>query len=75
MIGDLDYYIRIPWKTVLQSARYKLFGNKKTEEGEVGDDEIIEKDPAKRTRYLNLRVKGTIDDYEIQMKKKKKKKE
>lgn len=70
LVGKLEYYIRIPWKIIKQGARYKLFGGKKTEEGEVGDDEIIEKDPLKNTRYLNLRVKGTLDDYDIQLRKK-----
>lgn len=71
MAEDIDYYIRIPWKTIKQGAKYKLFGNKKTKDGDIGDDEIIEKDTDGKTRYLNLRITGTIDDYKIQMKKKK----
>lgn len=74
MIGALDYFVRIPWKIIRQGARYKLFGSKKTKDGEVGDDEIIENDTSKNTRYLNLRVKGTLDDYDIQLDKKRKKK-
>ena len=74
LLGALDYYIRVPWKIVNQSARNKLFGSKKTKEGEVGEDEIIEKDVNKKTRYLNLRVKGTMDDYDIKVMKKKKEK-
>ena len=74
LMGKLDYYVRIPWKIVRKAARQKIFGRKKTKDGEVGDDEIIEKDANKKTRYLNLRIKGTIDDYDIQVKKKKRKK-
>ena len=74
LVGTLDYYIRIPWKIIRQGARYKLFGSKKTKSGDIGDDEIIEKDPNKKTRYLNIRVKGTLDDYDIQLRKKKKNK-
>lgn len=70
LVGNLDYYIRVPWKAIKEGARYKLFGSKKTKDGEVGDDEIIEKDLNKKTRYLNLRVKGTLEDYDIQMEKK-----
>ena len=70
LAGDLEYYIRIPWKTIRKGARHKLFGSKKTSGGETGDDEIIEKDPKKKTRYLNLRIKGTLDDYDIQLRKK-----
>lgn len=69
MNDNIDYYLRIPWKIIKQAARYKLFGSKKTEDGEIGDDEIIEEDPKKRTRYLNLRVFGTIDDYKITLSK------
>ncbi|MEL7250866.1 MAG: AsmA-like C-terminal region-containing protein, partial [Bacteroidota bacterium] len=70
MVGTLEYYVRIPWAIIKEGARYKIFGAKKTEEGEVTEDEIVEIDPDKRTRYLNLRVKGTLDDYNIQLKKK-----
>jgi hypothetical protein len=72
LVGELDYYIRIPWKTIRQGARNKLFGIKKIKDGEVGDDEIIEKDLNRKTSYLNLRIKGTLDDYDIKLKKKKK---
>lgn len=72
LAGKLEYYIRIPWKIIKQGVRYKLFGNKETTGGEAGNDEIIEKDPTKNTRYLNLMVKGTLDDYDIQLRKKKK---
>ncbi|GAB5554481.1 MAG: hypothetical protein Sapg2KO_40720 [Saprospiraceae bacterium] len=73
LAGKLDYYIRIPWAIIMQGARQKLFSNKKTEDGEIGEDEIIEKDLNKKTRYLNLRVKGTLDDYDIQLRKKRNK--
>jgi len=73
MAGTLEYYIRIPWKIIKQGVRYKLFGPKKVEEGDPETDEIIEKDPDKKTRYLNLRVIGTLDDYDIQLRKKRKK--
>lgn len=73
MLGALDYYIRIPWKIVKQATLYKLFGKKNRKDGEViDDDEIIEKDPTKKTRYLNLSIKGTLDDYDIKLFKKKK---
>ena len=73
LVGNLDYYIRVPWKIVKEGARYKLFGNKKIQDGSTNNDEIIEKDPNKKTRYLNLRVKGTLDDYKIQLRKKREK--
>ena len=74
LAGDLEYYVRIPWKIIRKGARNKLFGSKKTKKGEIGDDEIIEKDPKKKTRYLNLRIKGTLNDYDIQLRKKRRRK-
>ena len=65
-MGDqIEYYIRIPWKMIRQASKQKLFGNKKTADGEIGDDEIIEVDPNEKTRYLNLKMIGTLDDYKI----------
>ncbi|MBC8756774.1 hypothetical protein H2O64_19020 [Kordia sp. YSTF-M3] len=72
---NIDYYIRIPWKTVKKAAWQKLFGRKKdTITNEEQEDEIVEIDPNKRIRYLNLKVKGNINDYKISLGKKKKKK-
>lgn len=74
MNDQIEYYIRIPWKLIGQGARNKLFGTKKTSNGETGNDEIIEVDPNKKTRYLNLKMSGTLDDYKIRTGKAKKKK-
>ncbi len=74
MNDQIEYYIRIPWKIIGQGARNKLFGTKKTAKGETGDDEIIEVDPNKKVRYLNLKIKGTLDDYKVRLGKTKKKK-
>lgn len=73
---EIEYYIRIPLKMIGQGMRYKLFGDKKSN-GESTEDEIIEVDPDKKVRYLNLKIYGTIDDFKIltaKAKKKKKKK-
>ncbi len=74
MNDEVEYYVRIPWKMIREGARYKLFGDKKTKDGETGDDDIIEVDPNKKVRYLNLKIYGTIDDYKIRTGKDKKKK-
>ncbi len=71
---NMEYYLRIPWSIIKQGARNRIFGSKKTKEGETGDDEIIELDPNEKVRYLNLRISGNIDDYKIRPGKKKKKK-
>lgn len=69
---NIEYYLRIPWKTVKQAARYKLFSNKKYNGQEAGEDEIIELDPNKKVRYLNIKLHGNIDDFDVTMEKAKK---
>ena len=71
---NMEYYLRIPWSIIKQGTRYKMFGDKTTTDGETGDDQIIEVDPDKKTRYLNLKIKGNMDDYKITMSKAKKRK-
>ena len=67
----LEYFIRIPWKTIKEGAKSKLFGKKKVEEV---DDQIVERDPNKSIRYLNLKISGTLDNYKIGLGKDRKKK-
>lgn len=72
MNNNIDFYMRIPWSLVKQAARNKIFGTK--ERDETMEDEIVEVDPKKKTRYLNVNVSGTFDDYNVRMKKAKKRK-
>ncbi len=65
---NIDYYLRIPWKTVRKAAWQKLFGNKKdsvVDQEQV--DEIVEVDPDRKTRFLNLTIRGTLDDYKVSL--------
>jgi len=71
--NNIEYYIKIPWKTVKQAAKYKLFSSKKDSENRVQEDEIIEVDPNKKVKYLNIKLHGNIDDFKVSMKKPKKK--
>ncbi|MGD1848876.1 MAG: AsmA-like C-terminal region-containing protein [Salibacteraceae bacterium] len=61
---NMEYYIRIPWKLIRQTTRNKLFSKKGRDEN-AGEDEIVEVDPNKRTRYLNLKLTGNPDDFTI----------
>ena len=71
---NIDYYLRIPWKTVRKAAWQKLFGNKKNDSISTGqEDEIVEVDPNEKIKYLNLKIKGNIDDYKVSLGKKKEK--
>ncbi|MCB4798887.1 AsmA-like C-terminal region-containing protein [Neotamlana laminarinivorans] len=62
---NIEYYLRIPLKTVKQAARYKLFGKKNDSINTTVDDEIIELDPNEKVRYLNIKLHGNINDYNI----------
>ncbi len=69
---NIDYYLRIPWKTVRQATWQKLFGGKKdTVVDQEQVDEIVEVDPNRKTKFLNVKIQGTIDDYKVSLGKKK----
>ena len=69
---NIDYFLRIPWKTVRKSSWKKVFGSKNDEPvSEEQEDEILEVDPTKKIKYLNLKIKGNIDDYKVSLGKKK----
>ena len=69
---NIDYYLRIPWKTVRQATWQKLFGNKKDSVAtDEQVDDIVEVDPNRKTKFLNIKVQGTLDDYKISLGKKK----
>lgn len=70
MNDSMEYYARIPWSLVKGAARNKIFGTKENEEGI--EDEIVEVDPKKNVKYLNISITGTLEDYRIRMGKAKK---
>jgi hypothetical protein len=70
---NMDYYVRIPWKMVTTAASSRLFGRKKDEVDPEQVDEIQYEDSDKRVRYVNLRIKGNTEDYEITLSKERKK--
>lgn len=72
---NMDYYVRVPLKIVGKAAFNKLFKSKPKEISPEQEDELIIKDPEKRTRFINIRMLGTPDDYKISLQKKKEVKE
>jgi hypothetical protein len=66
---NMEYYLRIPWKLVTQVGMQKLFGNANEQEKE---DEIQYKDDSKRVRFVNLKISGTPEKYQISLGKDKK---
>ena len=62
--GTMEYYLKIPWKMVSSTARSRLFGKKKDEEGnQEGLDEIQYGDD--KTRYVNVKITGDADNYKF----------
>jgi hypothetical protein len=66
---NMDYIIRVPWRLVSQAGKQKLFGRFRKDEGaaEAADDEIIRAEDGERVRFVNVRMKGTPDDFEIDL--------
>lgn len=71
---NMDYYLRVPWKMVTDAATSKLFGKKREAVAEDQVDAIQYENTDKRTRYLNIRLKGNTEDYKITLEKSKEKK-
>lgn len=69
--GEMEYYLRIPWKMITQTASSKLFG-KKEKSTSLQEDEIQYGDA--KTKYVNIRIVGDTDDYKLSLGKPKKKK-
>ncbi|NHF60367.1 AsmA-like C-terminal region-containing protein [Flavobacteriaceae bacterium TP-CH-4] len=70
---NIDYHLRIPWKTVRKATWQKLFGSKKDSVVDSGQvDEIVGVDSEGKTKFLNLKISGTIDDYKVSLGKKRK---
>ena len=64
----MDYYLRIPWGLVTQAASTKLFGGRKKEEVDPEQVDAIQyRDTDKRVRFINVRVTGTPDAYDVRL--------
>ena len=68
---NMDYYLRIPLKLVGKASFNKLFKTKLEEISPEQEDELIIKDPEKRTRFVNVRLLGTPEKYDINLQKNK----
>lgn len=66
MDGTMNYYARIPWSLVKSAARTKMFGAA----SDSTENEIVELDPTRKQRYLNVNVVGTMEDFDVKLKKK-----
>lgn len=67
--GKMEYYLRIPWKMITQTASSKLFGKKDKEE--VEQDQI--QYGSDKTKYVNVKIKGDENGYKFSLGKDKRK--
>lgn len=70
---NMEYYVRVPLKLVTQVASQKLFGGKKPDDPTI-EDEIQYRDEDKRYRFVNIKIAGTPEEYNISLQKEKRKK-
>lgn len=68
---NMDYLIRVPWKMVTGAGAQRLFGSRKKADLE-NDDDIISDDPKRKTRFVNVRMVGNLDDFKVSLVGKKK---
>ncbi|GAB5418545.1 MAG: hypothetical protein Crog4KO_03020 [Crocinitomicaceae bacterium] len=77
--GNMEYYLKIPWAMVRNTAKSRLFGKKDDDaDGNTSElDEIQYADD--KTRYVNVKITGDSENYKFSLGKdksdKKKKKE
>lgn len=70
LAGNMEYYLRIPWKMVTKAASSKLFGKNKEE---VPNDQIDDIQYGKeKQRYVNVKIIGNEDGYTFTLGKPKK---
>ncbi|MBO3697011.1 AsmA-like C-terminal region-containing protein [Roseivirga sp. E12] len=69
---NMDYVMRIPFKVVTRAGFRKLFGRKNRDNSDQVDD-IQYRDESKRTTFVSVRVKGTPEDYDVTLGRKKEK--
>jgi len=69
---NMEYYVRVPLQLVTQVARQKLFGGKDELATPDEDDEIQYRDQNKKYRFVNIKITGTPESYNISLGKKKK---
>ncbi len=71
MNNNMEYYFRIPLRLVGRLALQKLFGKKNGEVDSSQIDEIQTVDEQSKIRYLNLKLLGDPDDFDVSIDKRK----
>ena len=64
--GQMEYYLKIPWKMVTKTAASKLFRKNKKEE--VSSDQIDEiQYGSKKTKYVSVKIIGDENGYRFSL--------
>jgi len=64
--GQMEYYLKIPWKMVTKTAASKLFRKNKKEE--VSSDQIDEiQYGSKKTKYVSVKIVGDENGYRFSL--------
>ena len=70
--GQMEYYLKIPWKMVTKTASSKLFGKKEKED--VPENQIDEiQYGTDKTKYVNVKITGDEKGYKFSLAKDKRK--
>lgn len=70
--GNMEYYLRIPWKMITQTASSRLFGRK--DKDEVGEGQVDEiQYGSDKTKYVNVKITGDENGYKFSLGKDKRK--
>ncbi|HMO32704.1 MAG TPA: AsmA-like C-terminal region-containing protein [Lacibacter sp.] len=65
---QMDYLMRLPLRLVTQVGWQALFGGRRQEEVDPEQEDAIQvRDPARNTRFLQVRVTGTPEKYDVQL--------
>ncbi len=71
--GNMEYYLRIPWKMVTKTASSRLFGKKNKEE--IPKDQIDQIEyGSEKTKYVSVKIVGDEKGYKFSLSKDKTKK-
>lgn len=70
LAGNMEYYLRVPWKMVTKAASSRLFGKNKEEVPEEQTDEI--QYGSDKQRYVNVKITGNEAGYKFTLGKPKK---
>jgi hypothetical protein len=65
---NMDFYFKIPLKLVSQAVFKKLFKRNREEVDLDKEDAIQYQDKTKKIAYVNINMKGNLEDYKISLK-------